>query len=293
MTNSKMKKRYQKWAFIFTLPNIILFILFFAIPAILGIALSFTNYNGFKMMDFIGLKNYIDLFNDEKFYRILFQTILYVICVVPLIYVSSLLTALLFTSKHLVFKSMTRVLVYMPTLFSTVMVGLTWRWIFGEKFGLVNHIIVSMGYEPISWSINPQAAFITTLVAFVWASTGFFMLIFIGGIENIDPLLYEAATIDGANSIDKLFYITIPQLKPITLLVIVLNTINAFKVFAVVVSLTNGGPGYKTTYMIQYIYQTGFERSKIGYASAVSMVMFVILLILSLVQFKINNRKEG
>lgn len=292
MANQQSDKQYQKWALLFTLPNLILFILFFAIPALLGLFYSFTNYNGFSRMDFIGFKNYRDLFADKVFYQVALRTLSYVILVVPLIYVASLSSAVLFTSKTLKIKSMVRVLVYIPTLFSTVLIGLTWRWIFGEKFGLFNYMLSGFGLEPISWATNPKAAFITTLIAAVWAATGFYMLIFIGGIENIEKALYEAALIDGADSKQQFWYVTLPQLRPITFLVIVLTTIDAFKVFAQVVTLTGGGPGNNTLFIIQYIYQTGFDRMKVGYASAASMLLFLVLLLLSIIRLKMNSKEE-
>ena len=118
------------------------------------------------------------------------------------------------------------------------------------------------------------------------------MLIFIGGIENIEKALYEAATIDGANNTQQFFNVTLPQLRPVTFLVIVLTTIDAFKVFAQVVTLTGGGPGNNTLYIIQYIYQTGFDRMKVGYASAASMILFLVLLLLSIVRFRMNVKEE-
>ena len=285
-------KKYQKWAFLFTLPNLLLFIIFFVFPAVLGIFYSFTNYNGLKMMDFIGIKNYTDLFTDPNFYKVLSQTLFFVLLTVPLTYAFSLLVGILMTTKYVKYKTIPRILIYWPTLISTVLIGLTWRWIFGEKFGLINYILQSIGLEQIRWATNGTAAFITTIIAVVWGSTGFYMLMFVGGIENIDASLYEAAGIDGASDWKTFLHITLPQLRPISFLVIVLCTINSFKEFATTVTLTNGGPGMDTTYLIQYIYQTGFDRLKVGYASAASMVLFFILLILSIVQFRINNRKE-
>lgn len=293
-----MKKKginnYQKWALFFTLPNIILFIVFFVFPAVLGIYYSFTNYNGLGRMDFIGLENYIKLFQDKTFYKVLFRTISYVLITVPLVYLTALVAALLMTTKTVKCKTILRVSIYWPTLLSTIMVGLTWRWIFGENFGIINYLLMQIGMNPIGWGTTPTAAFLTTIIAEVWCNAGFFMMIFIGALENIPEELYEAGAIDGTNNWERFRYITLPQLKPTSFMIIVLTTINMFKVFASVVTLTGGGPGNSTTYMIQYIYQTGFEKMKIGYASAGSMVLFTILLLLSLVQMYINNKQgEG
>lgn len=289
---ARKKKRDSKqlWAVLFVTPNVILFILFFILPAIVGLKYSFTNYNGLMKNDWVGLQNYRTLFTDPEFYSALLNTAKYSLVTVPLGYVAALGLALILTSKTIHGNSLLRVLVYWPTLLSTIIVGLTWKWLFGENFGLINYIIKLFGGTGIGWATNATAAFATTVVAFIWSDCGTNMLIFIGGLKQISEDLYEAAMIDGANSWKRFRYITLPALVPISFMVIMLSIINSFKVFAMVQTLTNGGPGSATTYMIQYIYNTGFEKMKVGYSSAASMVLFVILLILSIVQTRINNR---
>lgn len=292
MSMKEVDRQYQRAAFIFVLPNLILFTLFFIIPACLGLWYSFTNFNGMFIMDFQGLDNYVQLFQDPLFLQVALQTLKYVAWVVPLVYIASLGTAVLFSSSLVYAKSILRVMVYIPTLFSTVLVGLIWRWLFGENFGLFNFILLQLQAEPVAWATNPNAAFLSTLIASVWAGTGFYMMIFIGGIENIDKNLYEAAIIDRANKLQMFRFITLPMLRPISLLVIVLSLIESFKVFAMVVSLTGGGPGNKTLYIIQYIYQTGFDRLRVGYASAASMMLFLVLLTFSIIRFRMNSKEE-
>ncbi len=284
--------KYQGWALLFTLPCIIFFFIFFVFPAVIGVQYSFTNYNGIKRMDFIGLENYITLLTDAEFYRTVLRTAKYVIIQVPLGFAVSLGIAMLLTSDMVKGKSIVRTLVYWPTLLSTIMVGLTWRWIFGENFGLINYVLQALGMAKIEWASNGTAAFITTIIAEVWANAGFAMLIFIGAIEQVDDKLHEAAKIDGVNKWQDFWYITLPSIKPISFMIILTSIINAFKVFASVVTLTGGGPGTDTTYMIQYIYRTGFEQLKIGYSSAASMLMFLLLLLFSIVQFKYTKSES-
>lgn len=280
----------QAWAFGFCLPNILLFLIFFVVPAAVGIWYSLTNYNGFKKMDFVGLSNYINLFQDPDFYTALWQTALYTIVSVPIGYVVALCFGMLLSSELIRGITILRILVYWPILLSTIMVGLTWRWIFGETFGLINFLLESAGLPAIHWATNSTAAFITTVIAGVWSGCGTNMLIFIGALKQISNELIEAATLDGANKFQIFRNITLPSLKPVSFMVVILSVINSFKVFAMVQTLTNGGPGTSTTYIIQYIYTTGFTKNKVGYASAVSMVLFVILLILSFVQTKISDK---
>ena len=287
------RKRFdtrQAWAFGFCLPNILFFLVFFVTPAIVGVWYSLTNYNGFKKMDFVGLSNYISLFQDLDFYTTLWKTVLYSVVSVPLGYVVALCFGMLLSSDKVRGITILRILIYWPILLSTIMVGLTWRWIFGESFGLINFLLQSAGLDPIHWSSNATAAFITTVIAGVWSGCGTNMLIFIGALKQIPNELVEAATLDGASKWKIFWKITLPFLKPVSFMVIILSVINSFKVFAMVQTLTNGGPGTSTTYIIQYIYTTGFTKNKVGYASAASMVLFVILLVLSFVQTKISDK---
>lgn len=283
----------QKWAFLFCLPNILFFLVFFVAPAVVGIWYSFTNYNGLKKMDFVGLENYITLFQDAEFYKVLFNTAKFVLVFVPAGYVVALGLAVLLSADAMKGSTILRILVYWPTLLSTIMVGLTWKWIFGENFGLLNYLLEQMGIPRIGWASNPGAAFFTTVIASVWAGCGTNMLIFIGALKQIPEELKEAARIDGANSWQIFKAITIPHLRPVTFMVLILSMITGFKEFAMVQTLTNGGPGTATTYMIQYIYTTGFTKLRVGYASAVSIVLFVILMVLSFVQTKTMDTTEN
>ena len=283
----------QKWAFLFCLPNILFFLVFFVAPAVVGIWYSFTNYNGLKKMDFVGLENYITLFQDAEFYKVLFNTAKFVLVFVPVGYVVALGLAVLLSADAMKGSTILRILVYWPTLLSTIMVGLTWKWIFGENFGLLNYLLEQMGIPRIGWASNPGAAFFTTVIASVWAGCGTNMLIFIGALKQIPEELKEAARIDGANSWQIFKAITIPHLRPVTFMVLILSMITGFKEFAMVQTLTNGGPGTATTYMIQYIYTTGFTKLRVGYASAVSMVLFFILMVLSFVQTKTMDTTEN
>ena len=285
--------RYQRWALIFCAPNIILFIVFFLIPAIIGVWYSFTNYNGLGRMDFIGLQNYDRLFHDAEYYSVLFNTVKYTVVSVPLCYIVSLALALLLANDKIKGNAITRILVYWPTLLSSIMVGVTWKWLFSESYGFINYVLTVAGAEPVKWFSNPTSAFITTIVASAWSGCGVNMLIFIGGIKQVPQDLYEAARIDGASWWQQFRVITLPALKPLSFMVILLEIVGSFKVFAMPLTLTNGGPGTATTYMIQYIYKTGFERLDVGYSSAASMVMFVILLAVSYLQTRVNAKQEA
>lgn len=271
----------------------VLFVLFFFIPAILGFYYSLTDYKGYATANFIGLDNYIELFQDPSFYKALMRTFRYAITLVPLIYVVSLSIALLLNSKQAKGKGLGRVIIFLPWTISGIIAGVIWKWLFGEHFGFINYIISVIGGEPVPWFTNANAAFSVIIMAALWGGTAFNMLQFTNALKNIPASLYEAADMDGANSMQKFWNITLPAIKPTSFMVILLGSIGAMKEFALVQSLTNGGPGTDNLFIVQYIYQTGFEKMRVGYASAASMVLFVILLILGLIQMRVGGNKNG
>ncbi len=288
-----MKTQYARkntkafWLFI--APCLTLFSLFFLLPLFLSIGLSVTNYDGWKTMDFIGLANFIELFSDAKFYGALTRTFGYTLFSLPFKVAVPLLVALLVTSKRVVVKGFARTLVYIPSLLSALVVGITINWMFSAEYGLVNFLLQNMGLKPLQWALNPRLATFVISFASNWASTGFFMVIYIGGINNIPHDIYEAAAIDGSKGLQTFFRITIPMLAPTTFLVTLLSTVNLLKEYALVQGITQGGPGLKTTYIIQFIFDKGFNQMQHGYASAISLVVMVIFAIIAFIQFKISN----
>lgn len=286
------KKQRNVWPLLFTITNTLLFIIFFLIPAILGFYYSLTDYKGFATPEFIGLANYVELFQDESFYKALFRTFRYMIILVPLIYIVSLSIALLVTSKKAKGTFIARIIFFLPWTISGIIAGVIWRWLFGENFGFINYMIDLMGGEPVMWFSNPNTAFSVIILAALWGGTAFNMLQFMSSLKNIPPVLYEAAEIDGASSWQRFLFITLPALKPTSFMVILLASIGSMKEFALVQSLTNGGPGTDNVFIVQYIYMTGFDKMRVGYASAASMVLFVILLGLGLIQMRIGGQKN-
>lgn len=196
---SSLKHTGAFWAF--CAPCCILFGVFFLVPLVLSIAFSFTNYDGWKTIDFVGLTNYITLFKDSKFYLSLGRTLLYTVCTLPFRVIIPLLVAVLLCSNRVAAKSLTRTMVYIPVLMSALVVGITINWMFSQEYGFVNFIIRSLGGTALEWSLNPRLATFVIAFASVWASIGFNMILYIGGINSISNDLYEAATIDGASGV--------------------------------------------------------------------------------------------
>ncbi|XHU82967.1 sugar ABC transporter permease [Peribacillus muralis] len=288
---ARKKDKNQKWALAFVIVNMVLFGLFFAWPGVLGVYYSFTDYSGMSA-NFIGLENYVNLFQDKSFYKALGRTVLYTVIGVPLLYGFSLLISILLVNKFTKGKTVAKVIFFFPWLISPIVTGVIFRWMFGESFGFINFMIELIGGEPVSWSSDGNLALYVVLFATIWAGTAFNMLIMISALVNIPKSYYEAADIDGANGRQKFLNITLPSLKPTSFMVILLSVIHLMKEFPMVQALTNGGPGTDNTFLVQYIYQTGFDQRNIGYASAVSMVLFVLLLVFSIVNLKVEERSK-
>ncbi len=274
---------------VLTTPNFILFGLFFLIPAILGFYYSFTKYDGFIVSDFVGLNNYKTLFQDRTFLTSLRQTIIYALIAPTLSYTFSLMVSVLMTDRDLVGRNFLKALIYIPSLLSPIIVGITWRFLFGENFGYINFLLEKFGLEAVKWSSSGVPAMATILLAGIWGGLGTNMILILSRMSAIPKDLYESAELDGANQFQKFIQITFPMLKPVTFFVMLTSTIGAFKEFALVQTLTDGGPGDFTNFFVLYIYKTGFERQRVGYASAASMVLLVMLLVLSVIQMKFTN----
>ncbi|MGP4013662.1 carbohydrate ABC transporter permease [Streptomyces sp. 4N124] len=273
--------------------NVVLFALFFVWPAVIGLVYSFTNYTGVGAFQFIGLDNYQNLFGDSTFYGALTRTLLYTVLFVPLNFALSLFAANLVVSKHAKGASVARVIFFIPWLLSPIVVGVLWRWLFGENFGLVNYVIEKLGGSAVPWQSNADLSLIVVVMAASWAWTGFSMLLFIAAIKNVPVSYYEAASLDGAGPWRQFISITLPSIAPTSFIVILLNTINAMKEYPVFVALNNGGPGTSNNLLVQYIYETGFKRGQIGYASAASFALMLILMAVAIIQLIVNRRVEN
>ena len=289
-----MGKRKQAFChtrafWMFVLPALLLFSVFFILPLILSIGFSFTDYDGWKTMNFTGLQNYTKLLSSGEVYKTLGRTFGYALFSLPFKVIVPLLIAVLATTKYCKGITVVRTISYLPVLISALVVGITINWMFGQEYGLINFIIQSLGGEPLQWALNPMLATFVVSFASNWASTGFYMIMFIGGINNISRELYEASSLDGANTWQRFRYITWPQLQPTTFFVTIILTINCFKVYDIVYMLAGGNTGglnESAIVLVYHIYEEAFRNWNLGYASAVSMVLFLIVLAITLVQFR-------
>lgn len=290
-SQQQRRNRYVIAPLILVVVNVVLFLVFFVWPGALGLLYSFTDYRGVGKLNFIGLANFQKLFADGTFYAALGRTFVYTALSVPLVYVCSLGVAALLVSKEVRGRTAAKIVIFLPWLISPIVVGVIWKWLFGQDFGFVNFIISTLGGAPVPWSSNGNLALAVVIFASAWGGTAFNMLLFVAALKNIPEALLEAAELDGANAWQRFLNVTLPGIAPTSFMVILLSTIHAMKEFAMIQALTNGGPGTENTLIVQYIYKTGFEQSKVGYASAASMVLMVVLLAIALIQLRFNRKK--
>jgi alpha-1,4-digalacturonate transport system permease protein len=274
--------------YLFLLPNLLIFSVFIVFPALFGIVYSFHKYDGLNPMEYVGFDNYAALLRSSEFWDVMRRTFVYVLTAVPLIFAGALLIAMMLV-QELRGKALFRAVFYWPVMVSFIIVGLTWKWILGDSFGVVNYLLELAGLEPIKWLSDPVNAKMSVIVATLWSRVGFYMVLFISGLQSIPQDYYEAAKIDGASRLRSFFSVTLPLLKPTSLLVLILAVIEAFKQYPLMMALTGGGPGKATTNIVQYVYQTGFIKTQLGMASAMSVVLFLIIAVFTVVQFRLTK----
>ena len=292
-----MKKRALKGSFnqtlaplLFLAPNLFIFGVFIVLPAVLGLRMAFYDWGVLSTPVFAGFKNFLLLFKDEMFWTTLGNTFVYVAFTVPLLMAAALGLALLLKDEGKgigVFRSF----YYIPATLSLIMVGIAWRWLMGEEMGILNYLLKVSGFAPVHWLTEGAMAMGSLIFVTLWAGAGFYMVMFIGGLQAIPQDLYEAAHIDGARKNQVFFRVTLPLLKPTLLVAFVLATINSFKAFELIYVLTEGGPGSATKFLVQQVYQVAFQEDKMGYASAMSVVLLLIIGVLTLLQFKLTGKE--
>ncbi|TDC23167.1 sugar ABC transporter permease [Kribbella albertanoniae] len=270
-----------------------LLVTFFVWPAVTGLLYSFTSYTGIGTAPYVGMDNYQRLLQDDAFYAALVRTLVFTAGVVPLTLVLSLSTAVLLVTNYTKGKSVARIIFFLPWLISPIIAGVIWRWMFGENFGLVNYIITSLGGSEVPWQSNANLSMLVVIVAAAWGGTAFNMLLFVAALKNVPTAYYEAASLDGAGGWAKFRHITLPAIAPTTFIVVLLSVLGSMKEYALIQAINGGGPGTANNLLVQYIYTKGFQRAQIGYASAASFVLMLILMVIALVQLALNRRKDS
>jgi multiple sugar transport system permease protein len=280
-------RQTQLAPYIFISPFFILFTIFFLFPTAFAVVLGFFKWAALGTPEFFGLRNYERLFSDRIFWQAVQNTVFYsatsLFVIVPL----ALIQALALNSKALKFRTLWRILYFAPIVTSTVAVSLVFRILYNREFGVINNLLISIGASPVDWLGSADWAKIAVMGVVLWRWTGLLAVYFLAGLQSISEELYEAASIDGANGIQRFFYITIPSLRPVILFVGVIVTIGSIQIFDDPQILTAGGPANASLSIVQYLYTRGINDLLFGYASAVGMFLFVIIFTLSLLQFRL------
>ncbi|GIP31915.1 carbohydrate ABC transporter permease [Paenibacillus sp. J2TS4] len=275
-----------RWAYFFLLPAYFFFVIFTLLPLIQGVGFSFYDVK-LNTREFVGLQHYIALYHDDAFWKALINTLLITLGVVPAVVVISILVAVVVypLNKHV--QTFFRMSFYMPVVASGVVLSMVWVWIYNPTYGLLNYLIGLVGLEPVAWLGTPGKALVSIIIVVITLVLGQPIILYLAALGGIPQDLQEAAMIDGANSRQRFFRITLPLLKPTTLFVMVTQTIAVFQVFVVIMLLTNGGPANGTQTIVYRIYQTAFDFFNFGYASALGVVMLVIVSFLAWFNFRL------
>lgn len=290
-------KKYLQWIekakdFMFAVPALIFLGVFLYYPLMNSVYISFTNWNMTKpVKKFVGTDNYVKLFKNEDLYQSLKVTLHYTLLDVVLTLTIGLLLALLFNVFRSKMYAVMRGIIFMPHYISMVIAAMVFTWIYNGQYGLLNRVTDLMGFEPIQWLTNPSTALPALVAVSVWKGVGFAMMLFISGMRGIPNEYYEAAAIDGASGLSRFRYITLPLLSPMTLFLVITTFISSMQVFQSIDIMTNGGPLQATNAIVYWIYTMAFTEFKTGRASALVMILFVIILVLTIIQWLVSRKQ--
>jgi multiple sugar transport system permease protein len=279
---------------IFLAPALLLIAVFFFLPILAALLLSFTDFDIYALGDldrlrFVGFANYLNLLQSPLFWTALGNTFYFVIVGGPLSVAISLGAALLVNARLTRFPGLFRAAFFLPVVTTLVAVAVVWRYLYHPRYGLLNYGLSLLGIEPIDWLGDPAWAMPAIILMAVWKNFGFNMIIFIAGLQNIPTTLYEAARIDGASAWRQFRYITLPLLGPTFLFVALMTMIGYFQVFAEPYVMTQGGPANRTLSVVLLMYEEGFRWWNMGYASAAAFVLFVLILAGTVLQLKLRR----
>ncbi|MFC5820855.1 carbohydrate ABC transporter permease [Nonomuraea harbinensis] len=279
------------WSFI--LPNFLGFALFTLVPVLAAFALAFMEWDSANDPEWVGLENFARLWNDENFHVALRNTIYYSAGHIPLTLAAALGLAMAL-NRRLRGVEFFRTAAFFPYVTSLVAVAVVWNMLFNPTAGPVNLFLEAIGVQdPPRWVASTDWAMPAVIATSVWRDMGYYMVLYLAGLQTIPKEYYEAAMVDGANAWQRFWRITIPSLRPTTFFVLVMLTIQSFKVLDLIVVMTDGGPGRSTLVLAQLIFREGIREGEFGYSSAIALVLFLLVFTVTVVQFRINERRSS
>lgn len=287
-----MFKYYKKYVpYLFLLPAGIVLLIFFFIPFFQTVYLSFFDYSSSIYHPVaIGFDNYVKLFHSHIFYKVLWNTFVYLFVAVPILVVFPLFIAILINQK---IRGVTlyKILIYLPVIVSIVVAAIAFKWLYADQ-GILNYIVTLFGGSSVGWLTDPNWALYSVIIVTIWKGIGYYMIIYLAALMSVPQELYEACDIDGANFLTKHLTVTIPHIMPTIALVTTISAISAMKVFAEIYVMTKGGPLNSSKTIVYYIYERAFENLDLGYASAMAVVLLVIVMLFSLINIFCFERKK-
>jgi len=278
------------YAILFLAPSLLGLTVFTLIPIIASLGLAFTDWNLLSPPKFVGLQNFRDIFADEVLWISLGNTLKYAAMIVPGSTALALALAL-FMNREFRGIKIIRLFFMIPGVASLVAIAMVWRWLFNDQFGLINTGLKAIGLSPVGWLTTEQWVLPAIVIMLLWSGMGFDAIIYLAALRNIPRHLYEAAELDGANSWQRFWKITFPLLTPIHFYNLIIGLIGSFQVFDVIYVMTEGGPGFSSRVFAYHLFLQAFRRFKMGYASAMAWFLFLIILVLTLIQWRVLGRR--
>lgn len=291
----KRKKKVNWTAILFVAPNLVGFMVFILLPVIFSLVVSFTDFNvfkGLKGMKFVGFDNFVHMFEDRWFLAALSNNLKFTLITIPIVLMVSIVLSTILNNK--VFgKNIMRALIFIPYISSVVAISAVWMMLFNPSQGIINQMLRSIGIENVpSWLGGIHWALPAIMIVSIWMGLGYNTIVYMSGLQSIDKCLYESAQVDGANAIKTFFHITVPMLRSTTFFLLITNIIGSFQIFGIINIMTDGGPGTATTVMAQYIYIAGFRYNKMGYAAAMAWFLLILILVVTMIQWKFQKKFE-
>lgn len=287
-----MFKYYGKYApYLFLLPSAVVLVIFFFIPFFQTFLLSFLDYStNIYKPEFIGVANYVKLFHNPVFYKVLWNTFIYLFIAVPILAIFPLFLAVLINQK---IKGVTlyKILIYLPVIVSIVVAAIAFKWLYADQ-GILNYVVTSLGFKSIGWLTDPNYALYSVIIVTIWKGIGYYMIIYLAALMSVPNELYEACDIDGASFLTKHLTVTVPHIMPTIALVTTISAISAMKVFAEIYVMTKGGPLNSSKTIVYYIYERAFENLDLGIASTMAVVLLIIVMVFSLINIFCFERKK-
>ncbi len=283
----------SRWStFILLSPWIVTFIAFSLYPVGYSLYLSFTKYDPLAGISpqFIGLSNYVEIMNDPTFWQAVKNTVIFVVGTIPVTTAIAIILAV-FLNQKIKFRSFFRASYFVPVMTSVVVISTIFTYIY-SPYGLLNSLLNLFGIPGKNWLLSTNFALPAIMVMMIWASFGYYTVLFLAGLQNIPEEIYESAAIDGANTVQTFFRITLPLLRPMLIFALVINTIRSFQVFSQIFVMTQGGPLGSTRTIVYYLYNMGFQKFRMGYASGIAYLLFILILIFSVIQMKSLSYEE-